>query len=84
MKFTELGLSQPLQKAVAEQGYDTPSPIQAQAIPAVLSGKDVMAAAQTGTGKTAGFTLPILEKLSKGKPVKFNNARALILTPTLR
>lgn len=82
MKFTELGLSQPLQKAVAEQGYDTPSPIQAQAIPAVLSGKDVMAAAQTGTGKTAGFTLPILEKLIQGKAVKFNSARALILTPT--
>ena len=82
MKFTELGLSKPLQRAVAEQGYDTPSPIQAQAIPAVLSGKDVMAAAQTGTGKTAGFTLPILEILSRGKPVKFNSARALILTPT--
>ena len=82
MKFTELGLSQPIQKAVAEQGYDTPSPIQAQAIPAVLSGKDVMAAAQTGTGKTAGFTLPILERLSQGKPAKFNSARTLILTPT--
>jgi len=82
MKFTELGLSKPLLKAVAEQGYEQPSPIQAQAIPAVLSGKDVMAAAQTGTGKTAGFTLPILEILSRGKPVKFNSARALILTPT--
>ena len=82
MKFTELGLSKPLQKAVAEQGYDTPSPIQAQAIPAVLSGKDVMAAAQTGTGKTAGFTLPILEILSRGKPARFNSARTLILTPT--
>lgn len=82
MKFTELGLSKPLQIAVAEQGYDTPSPIQAQAIPAVLSGKDVMAAAQTGTGKTAGFTLPILEKLSQGRPAKHNRARALILTPT--
>ena len=82
MKFTELGLSKPLQQAVAEQGYDTPSPIQAQAIPAVLSGKDVMAAAQTGTGKTAGFTLPILELLSRGKGARFNSARALILTPT--
>ncbi len=82
MKFTELGLSKPLQQAVAEQGYDSPSPIQAQAIPAVLSGKDVMAAAQTGTGKTAGFTLPILEILSRGRPAKFNSARTLILTPT--
>ncbi|MCB1583320.1 MAG: DEAD/DEAH box helicase, partial [Xanthomonadales bacterium] len=82
MKFTELGLSEPLQRAVTEQGYDTPSPIQAQAIPAVLSGKDVMAAAQTGTGKTAGFTLPILQKLSQGGLLKFNHARTLILTPT--
>ena len=63
--FTDLGLSEPLLKAVREKGYDTPSPIQAQAIPAVISGRDVMAAAQTGTGKTAGFTLPLLEKLSK-------------------
>ncbi|WP_431310017.1 DEAD/DEAH box helicase [Marinicella meishanensis] len=82
MKFTELGLSKPIQQAVAEQGYDTPSPIQAQAIPAVLSGQDVMAAAQTGTGKTAGFTLPILELLSRGHGARFNAARALILTPT--
>ncbi len=82
MKFIELGLSEPLQQAVAEQGYDTPSPIQAKAIPAVLSGKDVMAAAQTGTGKTAGFTLPILELLSRGKTAKFNSTRTLILTPT--
>ncbi|MFC3192882.1 DEAD/DEAH box helicase [Marinicella sediminis] len=82
MKFTELGLSAPLQKAVAAQGYDTPSPIQAQAIPAVLTGKDVMAAAQTGTGKTAGFTLPILERLSQGQSARFNQVRALILTPT--
>ena len=82
MKFTELGLSKPLQRAVSEQGYDTPSPIQAQAIPAVLSGKAVMAAAQTGTGKTAGFTLPILELLSRGKPARSNQARTLILTPT--
>lgn len=82
MKFTELGLSKPLLRAVSEQGYDTPSPIQAQAIPAVLAGRDVMAAAQTGTGKTAGFTLPILELLSRGKPAKSNSARTLILTPT--
>ncbi len=82
MKFTSLGLSEPILKAIQEQGYDIPSPIQAQAIPAVLDGKDVMAAAQTGTGKTAGFTLPILEMLSKGQKAKPNKARTLILTPT--
>ncbi len=82
MSFTSLGLSAPILKAITEQGYDTPSPIQAQAIPAVLAGDDVMAAAQTGTGKTAGFTLPILELLSKGQSAKANQARALILTPT--
>lgn len=82
MTFTSLGLSEPILKAISEQGYDTPSPIQAQAIPAVLDGKDVMAAAQTGTGKTAGFTLPILELLSQGQKAKANKARTLILTPT--
>src|SRR6056297_1570057 len=82
MKFTELKLSTEILDAVAEQGYKTPSPIQAQAIPAVLDGQDVMAAAQTGTGKTAGFTLPILERLSKGESARPNQARALILTPT--
>jgi ATP-dependent RNA helicase RhlE len=82
MRFTELGLSAPILQAVAEKGYDTPSPIQAQAIPAVLQGKDVMAAAQTGTGKTAGFTLPLLELLAKGERAKANQARALVLTPT--
>ena len=82
MSFTHLGLSAPILKAVTEQGYDTPSPIQEQAIPAVLQGKDVMAAAQTGTGKTAGFTLPILEILSTGPQVKGNHIRALVLTPT--
>jgi len=85
-KFTDLGLSKPLLKAVSDKGYDTPSPIQAQAIPAVISGRDVMAAAQTGTGKTAGFTLPLLERLSQGgtvpSRVQSNNVRALILTPT--
>jgi len=82
MSFSSLGLSAPILDAVVEQGYDTPSPIQAQAIPAVLEGKDVMGAAQTGTGKTAGFTLPILQLLSKGRPAQANQARALILTPT--
>ena len=82
MSFADLGLSAPILEAVAEQGYDTPSPIQLQAIPAVLEGRDVMAAAQTGTGKTAGFTLPLLENLSNGQVVNANQARALILTPT--
>jgi ATP-dependent RNA helicase RhlE len=82
MSFTSLGLSTEILTALSEKGYEKPSPIQEQAIPAVLSRKDVMAAAQTGTGKTAGFTLPILEILSKGNKVKPNQARSLILTPT--
>ena len=82
MPFTSLGLSEPILKAIAETGYDTPTPIQAQAIPVVLAGRDVMAAAQTGTGKTAGFTLPLLEMLSKGTSARPNGVRALILTPT--
>ncbi len=82
MSFADLGLSAPILKAVAEKGYDTPSPIQFEAIPAVIQGRDVMAAAQTGTGKTAGFTLPILELLSRGEAAQANQARALILTPT--
>ncbi|MAY34633.1 MAG: ATP-dependent RNA helicase, partial [Spongiibacteraceae bacterium] len=82
MSFTTLGLSEPLLKAIAQKGYETPSPIQAQAIPVVLKQQDLMAAAQTGTGKTAGFTLPILELLSRGEGAKPNKARALILTPT--
>jgi len=82
MSFASLGLSDPILQAVTEQGYDTPSPIQLKAIPAVLDGNDLMAAAQTGTGKTAGFTLPILEILSTGEPVRSNHIRALILTPT--
>ena len=82
MSFSTLGLSDPLLRAVTDKGYTTPSPIQAEAIPAVLKGHDVMAAAQTGTGKTAGFTLPLLHKLSKGSLAKPNQARALVLTPT--
>jgi len=82
MSFDSLGLSAPILDAVKEQGYDTPSPIQAQAIPLVLKGRDVMAAAQTGTGKTAGFTLPLLENLADGPRAKPNQVRALVLTPT--
>ena len=82
MSFSSLGLSPPLLEAVAEAGYSTPTPIQVQAIPAVLDGKDVMGAAQTGTGKTAGFILPILEILSNGERARPNQVRALVLTPT--
>ncbi len=82
MSFDSLGLSAPILDAVKKQGYDKPSPIQEKAIPLVLTGKDVMAAAQTGTGKTAGFTLPLLELLSRGPRPGPNKIRALVLTPT--
>src|SRR5687767_7495035 len=86
MHFTDLGLAEPLLRAVRDQGYDIPTPIQAQAIPAVLTGGDLMAGAQTGTGKTAGFTLPILHRLSdkgvKGPSSGRPPIRALILVPT--
>ncbi|PLA74213.1 ATP-dependent RNA helicase [Hydrogenovibrio sp. SC-1] len=82
MSFANLGLCAEILEAVSQQGYETPSPIQAQAIPAVIGGQDVMAAAQTGTGKTAGFTLPILQRIHQGPRVKPNQARVLILTPT--
>ncbi|MBL1265396.1 DEAD/DEAH box helicase [Methylomicrobium sp. RS1] len=82
MPFSSLGLSEPLLRAVSDSGYTTPTPIQQKAIPAVLSGRDLLAAAQTGTGKTAGFTLPILHRLAD-KPYDRNRpVRALILTPT--
>ena len=64
MSFSDLGLMPELSRAVADKGYDTPTPIQLQAIPAVLAGRDVLAGAQTGTGKTAGFVLPILQRLA--------------------
>ncbi len=85
MSFENLGLSKHLLKAVKEQGYDTPTPIQAQAIPVILAKKDILAGAQTGTGKTAGFTLPMLELLTRAKPdhsKKAHHVKALILTPT--
>jgi len=86
MNFDELNLAPAILKAVREQGYETPTPIQAQAIPAVLAGHDLLAGAQTGTGKTAAFTLPMLHKLSKGrgKTNKFgkDGVAALVLTPT--
>lgn len=83
MSFNELGLTAALLRAVKEQGYDTPTPVQKQAIPPVLEGRDLMAAAQTGTGKTAGFTLPILQRLAQSRPAGGGRpVRALILTPT--
>ena len=86
MNFDELNLAPAILKAVREQGYDTPTPIQAQAIPAVLAGQDLLAGAQTGTGKTAAFTLPMLHKLSMSRSAtnRFGvfGIRALVLTPT--
>ncbi|WP_179349500.1 DEAD/DEAH box helicase [Winogradskyella pacifica] len=82
MSFKSLGLSEPLLQAIQKKGYETPSPIQAKAIPPVLEGKDVLASAQTGTGKTAGFTLPLLHLLSNGSQQRHRPIRALILTPT--
>ncbi|ABM36559.1 DEAD/DEAH box helicase [Polaromonas naphthalenivorans] len=86
MKFEELNLAPAILKAVLEQGYDTPTPIQAQAIPAVLAGGDLLGGAQTGTGKTAAFTLPLLQRLSTEPRLTnrrgVNAVRALIMTPT--
>ena len=83
MKFSDLNLIPPILKAAAEAGYEEPSPIQQKAIPPVLAGRDLLGCAQTGTGKTAAFAMPILQRLaaapapSGGRPI-----RALILTPT--
>jgi ATP-dependent RNA helicase RhlE len=86
MSFADLGLAEPLLRAVRDQGYHHPTPIQAQAIPAVLAGHDVMGGAQTGTGKTAGFTLPLLQRLwtnsHPGDSRARRPVRALVLTPT--
>jgi ATP-dependent RNA helicase RhlE len=83
LSFSSLGLAEPLLRAITDVGYTTPTPVQAQAIPLVLQGGDLLAGAQTGTGKTAGFTLPILQLLS-AKPVKLNpgRPRVLVLVPT--
>ena len=83
MSFNTLGLSKPILQAVSETGYSEPTPIQKQAIPVIMSGKDILAGAQTGTGKTAGFTLPMLQLLSsKTLTEKKRPVRALVLTPT--
>ncbi|HXH65161.1 MAG TPA: DEAD/DEAH box helicase, partial [Mariprofundaceae bacterium] len=82
MSFENLGLSADILRAVNESGYTQPTPIQAQAIPVILDGHDVMAAAQTGTGKTAGFTLPMLQRLMAKRPEGRRPVRVLVLTPT--
>lgn len=85
MKFAQLGLSQPLTRATAKAGLVTPTPIQVLAIPEALAGRDVLGAAETGTGKTAAFALPLLQRLSKSSPPRHplsNRVRALIITPT--
>jgi ATP-dependent RNA helicase RhlE len=84
MSFDSLGLSDALLKAVADQAYTTPTPIQAKAIPPILAGKDVLAGAQTGTGKTAGFSLPLLQRLMENVDIKLKprKLRALVLVPT--
>ncbi len=83
MTFATLGLIEPLLRTLQQRDYTTPTPIQAKAIPAVLAGRDVMAAAQTGTGKTAGFALPVLQRLAlEGGKVASNSIRALVLVPT--
>jgi ATP-dependent RNA helicase RhlE len=82
MTFSTLGLSAPILRAVLEQGYDSPTPIQTQAIPIVLRGDDLLASAQTGTGKTAGFTLPILMQLSEKPRATSNHLKVLVLAPT--
>lgn len=83
MSFSKLGLMAELVRAVSDEGYTTPTPVQQQAIPVILQGRDILAGAQTGTGKTAGFTLPLLQRLHERKLTnKRNQVRALILTPT--
>ncbi len=82
MTFSSLGLSEPILRAIEESKYSTPSPIQIKAIPAVLAGQDVVVAAETGSGKTAGFSLPLLQRLTGGSRVKSNHIRALVLVPT--
>ena len=82
MPFSRLGLCNPIVQALSERSYTAPTPIQNQAIPIILSGKDLIATAQTGTGKTAAFVLPLLEMLNQDRKLRGKRIRALILTPT--
>ncbi len=82
MPFSKLGLSQPIVSAVVELGYQNPTSIQEKAIPVVLNGRNLLATAQTGTGKTASFLLPLMEMLCDGETRRKKRVRALILTPT--
>ena len=82
MTFKSLGLSSPLLKAIQDSGYAEPTPVQKKAIPMILNGSDMVVSARTGTGKTAGFTLPILEFLYMRKSSRKNGIKALILCPT--
>ena len=82
MSFKDLGLSEALLKAINQKGYATPTPIQEKAIPLILKGNDVLASAQTGTGKTAGFALPTLQLLSQNSSSQNRKVRALVLAPT--
>ena len=82
MSFSALGLSEPILRVINEVGYLTPTPIQSKAIPAVLAGRDVLALARTGTGKTASFLLPLLQRLAGGPRAKANHVRVLVLAPT--
>jgi len=82
MNFKDLKIIQPILKAIKDEGYEEPSPIQREAIPAALEGRDILGSAQTGTGKTAAFALPIIQLLNRGEQKKSRNVRVLILTPT--
>src|SRR3954447_14673629 len=83
MHFSELNLIEPILRAVAREGYDVPTPIQEQAIPHILAGRDLLGCAQTGTGKTAAFALPMLQRLAASSPGgRSRPIRALVLTPT--
>ena len=86
MTFAELGLTAPLLQTLAERGYTTPTPIQEKAIPLILQGRDLIAAAETGTGKTAAFALPLLQILAQGEPapVAATQVLALVLVPPCR
>ncbi|PCJ64406.1 MAG: hypothetical protein COA58_13725 [Bacteroidetes bacterium] len=82
MSFSKLGLSAPIVKAIQELGYTNPTPVQKRSIPIILAGRDIVATAQTGTGKTAAFVLPLLEQLNNKERVRAKSIRALILAPT--